>query len=324
MWKAKFSRHLAFAALMCLLTVTQQPAHAATLTLALAEVVGFYPAILAADMGYFAKEGLDVRVIRGINGKRCLKHLLDGEADLSTTADIPLVFAAHQGKAFDVVATMSTSTKDNILLVRSDSGIKTVEDLKGKKVGYVAGTSSHYFTDTLLTFYRVDPDSVEKVPLDPAQIETLTREGRYDAAGLYEPLASRAKAVLGDQWRVLPNPKLYTPTFNLISSRKVSDADLVKVLRAISKATDFINKHPEQAKAPLKQGVSTNAADLVSLDQYDFDLKLSQTLLSTLEAQSRWAVREKLVDAHPEPDFLSHIRVGPLTTLNKRAVSLMK
>ncbi|HEX4843966.1 MAG TPA: ABC transporter substrate-binding protein [Limnobacter sp.] len=299
-------------------------AQSAQLTLALAEVVGFYPAILASELGYFEREGLQVRVIRCINGKRCLKHLLDGEAQLSTTADLPLVFAAHEGKAFDVVATMSTSTKDNVLLVRADSGIESAKDLSGKRVAYVAGTSSHYFVDTYLNFYGVELNSVQRLPMDPAQLEQLIQSHAFDAAGLYEPLGSRARALLGGNAKALHNPRLYTPSFNLISVRSVSDADLVKVLRAISKAIDYINANPQKAQALLDNEPFAKPAKIVSLDQYDFDLKLSQTMLSTMEAQSRWAVRERLVSNSVAPDFLNYIRVGPLYALNPRAVSLLK
>ncbi|HEX4917980.1 MAG TPA: ABC transporter substrate-binding protein [Limnobacter sp.] len=320
--RSAIQRFLCAVALAC--GLFPWPACATQLTLALAEVVGFYPAILASELGYFEREGLQVRVIRCINGKRCLKHLMDGEAQLSTTADLPLVFAAHEGKAFDVVATMSTSTKDNMLLVRGESGIDSAKDLRGKRVAYVAGTSSHYFLDTYLNFYGIEPASVQRVPIDPTQLEQLIQANAFDAAGLYEPLGSRARAMLGKNAKALHNPRLYTPTFNLISVRNLSDADLVKVLRAISKATDFINNNPQKAQALLDNESFAKSAKIVSLDQYDFDLKLSQTMLSTMEAQSRWAIRERLVDNPVAPDFLAYIRVEPLYALNPRAVSLIK
>lgn len=301
---------------LCLahLGLTGDLASASTLTIAVGESVGFFPAKIALQQGYFEKEGLQVTLLPCINGKRCLKHLTDGEAQISTTADMPLVFAAHEGRTFGIFATMCTSTKDNVFLVRSDSGIKTPADLKGKRIASVPGTSSQYFADTFINFYGINSDDIKRVEIVPGKIESQTKLGAYDAAGLYEPLATHAINSLGGKWLSFPNPRLYTTTFNLIADPAVSDQTLVKVLRAIRNAIQFVKQNPLQAEA----------LQMVKPENYDCNLRLSQTLLGTLEAQSRWAIRENLVTADSAPDFLKFIRTAPLQSLDKRAVSLMK
>ena len=47
-------------------------ATAAPLTFAIADLPAFSPALVAEEAGFFASEGLDVKVIRCINGRRCL------------------------------------------------------------------------------------------------------------------------------------------------------------------------------------------------------------------------------------------------------------
>jgi len=60
------------------------------------------------------------------------------------------------------------------------------------------------------------------------------------------------------------------------------------------------------------------------LDGYEFRLSLDQTLLSTLEAESRWAVREGLVESKAVPDYLELMRVEPLRALDPRAMTIVK
>jgi NitT/TauT family transport system substrate-binding protein len=263
------------------------------LTIAVGETAGFYPAKIAITQGYFNEEGLQVKAISCINGKRCLKHLTDGEAQISTTADMPLVLAAHEGKNFGIFATMCTSAKDHVFLVRSDSGIKTPADLRGQRIAYVPGMSSHYFTDTFLNFHGIGTNDVRRVTIDPSKIEDQTKARAYDAAGLYEPLATYAINSLEDTWLIFPNPRLYTASYNLIADNSVSDQTLIKVLRAINKAIEFVKANPDQAV--MMHGTNPT--------KYNCNLRLSQTLLGTLEAQSRWAIREHLVPVSPVPDF---------------------
>lgn len=224
------------------------PAVAQPLRLAVAQLPYFSPALVAHWQGFFAAEGLAVEILPCVNGRSCLKQLTDKEVDVATVADTPIVTAVHDGLPFHILATMTTS-RDNSFVVRADRGIASPADLRGKRIGFVRGTTGHYFTDIFLTFHGVGLDQVTLVELDAGRAPQQVAAGEVDAAGLYQPHGPAAIRLLGDKGLVLPAPRLYTATMNLVAKPGVSEADAAKLLRALQRAIAYIRADPPRAQA---------------------------------------------------------------------------
>ena len=301
-------------------------ATAAKLTLAIADLPAFTPALLAEAEGYFAAEGLDLKIIHCVNGRRCLQHLIDGEADAATVADTPIVLAAHAGARFEILGTMTTS-REHRLLARADRGVRSLADLKGRRVGIIKGTSGHYFVDASLALGALDPATVTLLPLPPGEIVDRLVAGDIDAAGLYQPLARDAVLRLGARGAVLADSRYYAATMNLVGrlAPALSDDDATRLLRALRRACALIQSQPARARAQLAHQLKLDPSvvDAVWPD-YEFRITLEQTLITTMESESRWAMREGLVTNLQMPDYLDRVRPGPLRALDRRAVTLVK
>ena len=215
---------------LALLLMPRAPAAAAPLVLAVGETPLFAPVQLASLEGHFAAEGLDVRVLSCINGRRCLKHLTDGEAQVATAADTPMMFALHAGHRFDIVATFGSSSSDTIMVARTDRGIRKPADLAGKRIGVVRGTSAHYFTNVFLLVNGVARDSVVLVFLDPARGTEPLLSGEVDAAAFYRPIGPQAVEQLGAKGLVLPALRPYTLSVNLVAQPGLSQDTLLRLL----------------------------------------------------------------------------------------------
>lgn len=310
---------------LALLLMPLARAAAAPLVLAVGETPLFALLQLASLEGHFAAEGLDVRVVSCINGRRCLKHLTDGEAQVATVADTPMMFALHAGHRFDIVATFGSSSKDTLMVARADRGIRTPADLAGKRIGVVRGTSAHYFTNVFLLVNGVARDSVSLVFIDPARGAEPLLRGEVDAAALYLPIGPQAVEQLGAKGLVLPSLRPYTISVNLVAQPGLSQDTLLRLLKAVQRGITLLNEQPARAHARLatlwKQDAPAVARQLQS---YEFRLGLDQNLLSTLEAESRWAMREGLVGGAAVPDYLELMRVEPLRALAPRAMTVIK
>jgi ABC-type nitrate/sulfonate/bicarbonate transport system substrate-binding protein len=314
----------------------QGPAQAAAagagrgpLTLAVTDSPHALPVLIAEKLGYFAAEGLPLRVLHFPVGRIGLERLLAGEVHFATVADAPIMFASLKRNDFSILATITRSIGDNSMIVRADRAIQKPGDLRGKRVGTPRGSGGHFFVDTYLLLHGLTMADITLVPLDPARtVEALVR-GEVDAAGLFGTFASEALRQLGPNGRVVPGPAFFAVNFNLVSAQAsagVSDADALRLLRAVERANELIRRNPAEARL-LSSGILKLELKEVerSWEAFEYRLHLAQPLILQLEAQVRWALREKLVPPGSRaPEFLDMIRVEPLRQLDPRAVRLAR
>jgi ABC-type nitrate/sulfonate/bicarbonate transport system substrate-binding protein len=318
--------HTVWSGLVLGLACLAGTAHAdAPLRLASASLPSMSIGLLAASEGYFESEGQPVEVTSCLNGKDCIGRIVRGEADITIVSDTSLVLALHAGHKLELVATVASSRRSNQLVARADRGILQGSDLKGRRIGYLAGTSSHFYTDTFLSFHGLTTRDVTLVPLDPTRPTEALVRGEVDAAGLYHPYGGLALEQLGQRGRSLDIPPIYTLTMNLVVRPGLTDTQLMKVLRGLHQVAQLLRTQPAQAYAIASRALGI-PADKVALllREFDFRLRLDQSLIGTLETESRWAMRSGLSTVVEPPDYLDVVRARPLRLLEARAVSLVK
>lgn len=292
-------------------------ARAAELVLATARTTLSLPIHVADAQGFFAGEGVAVRVAECIGGQRCLRQLFDGAAALATASDLPVMFNSFSRDDYAIVATFVTAANDLKLIARRSAGISAAALLEGKRVGTVKGSSAHYFLDAFLLFNNIDPQAVDIVALAPEAMAGALERREVDALAVWEPDGWLAVRAIGADAVVLPSPRIYTESFNLVAGRRVlaeREDEVVRVLRALARAQRFIAERPRDAQAVLMQRLGLNQAfvDWVWSD-LDYRLGLNQSLITTLEAEARWALREGHVPAGQRlPNYLRYVEPGPL------------
>ncbi len=190
------------------------------------------------------------------------------------------------------------------------------------------GTSAQYVLDLTLLAAGLDPRAVVSVDLDLKHLDQAAADPRIDAFSVFQPGAHQLVKLLGADAFVVPIPRLYTLTFNLVALRGqsgVSNNDEVKLLRALERATGFIKAEPAASMQILQQRMKMDAADVAALwPDYRFALGLNQSLIATLESTAKWAIQEQLVKASKVPNYLDYIDVEPLKRVRPSAVTIVK
>ncbi len=321
-------RALRGAAALALLLWLSAAARAQAMTIAVSTSSLSLPIHVADAQGYFAAEGLAVRIADCIAGVRCIRQMFDGKADVATVAELPVVINSFERDDFAVFATFVTSSRSEKLIVRRSAGITEPKQLEGRRVAVFTASSAHYFLDTFLLFNGVDPKRVVVVLTAPERVPQALQRREVDAAAAFEPFAFDALKALGADGAALPGPRIYTTSFNLVAARSTlaaRQADLVKLLRAVERAQRFIREQPLKAQALLKARLGLGD-DFIAWDwpNLDYRLGLDQSLIATMEGQARWALREGHVPAERRmPNFLHFVDARPLRAVAPASVTML-
>jgi ABC-type nitrate/sulfonate/bicarbonate transport system substrate-binding protein len=285
--------------------------------LALTPSASSLPIDVAFAQGYFAAEGVEVRAVECAAGPRCMRALFDGVVQLAAVSELPVVFNSFDRSDYAIIATLVTSTRNINLIGRKSAGVTGPEQLAGKKIGVIVGSSSHYFLDAYLLFHGIDPKQVQVVGVQSENMAAMIERGQVDAVVGYSRHMGTVAKVLGADAVAMDNPRIYTDSYNLIADRQTlieREDDLVRVLRALQRAQRFIAEQPQKAKEIMGARAKLEPAFVDAIfPGFNYRLSLEQSLLSTMEGEARWAMREGHVTADRRmPNYLDYVEPGPL------------
>ena len=155
-------------------------------------------AFYAKDMGFFAKDGLDVTVTPVGNGPAIAAAVASGAIDVGFSNALSVETAYKRGLPFVFVAPAAmyaSAAPTSVLMVPKDSPIKTARDLDGKTLA-VNGLKNiaEYAPSLWIEQNGGDPSTVKFVEIGPTEIPAALAEHRIDAAFVAEPQITEAKS----------------------------------------------------------------------------------------------------------------------------------
>jgi len=310
-------------------TPRQPPGPPESLTIALnSTYLGSALVSIAAANGYFKAEGLEVTLQPHATGRAALDAVLAAQADLATVAETPFMFAVMKRQAVSIVATISAAARDHGVIARKDRGITTPADLKGKRVGVTRGTTGHFLLDVVLPAHGIQLREVLIADLKPQEMVDGLLSGQVDAAATWNPHLDELKKALGENGLVFFGGRGFRVTFNVAARQdfiRQRPEAMKKLVRALLRAETFAAERSEDARTVMARATRTDRAEVSAVwPDYQLQVRLDQELLTLLEDESRWAIRNGYVDRAEVPNYLGFIHPDALAAVKPAAVTIIR
>jgi sulfonate transport system substrate-binding protein len=197
-------------------------------------------------------------------GPQLLEGLNVGSIDFGTVGEAPPIFAQAAGADLVYVGNEPAASAAEAIVVPKDSPIKTVAELKGKKVALNKGSNVHFLLVKLLEKAGVQYKDIDAVFLTPADARAAFERGSVDAWAIWEPFLAAAQRqtgarILADGNGVVSNHQFFLASRPYASKR----ADVVAiVLEEVAAIDQWAKTNPKDAAAALQPQIGLDLATL--------------------------------------------------------------
>lgn len=144
----------------------------------------------ANKLDLWNKAGIDAKLIPFTNGPTQIQAMAAGSLDVGYIGGGAMWMPAS-GQA--VIITPNESTFGDYVLARPDANIKTVTDLRGRKVGVPDSGSGEMILSLALGKAGMSFSDIQRIPLDPPNVVSAFVSGQIDAAAIFEPIVSQIR-----------------------------------------------------------------------------------------------------------------------------------
>ena len=263
----------------------------------------FTPWWIAAEKGFYAKYGVKAEITQFSGGPDLADATMAGEADIGSSGTASYIPRIMRGPLL-VVGTMATSP--DALKMAALTNITSLDDLKGKKVGTVGGSTTDYLWFLLARKLNVPESTFNMIPMPPPELVPSLDRHDIEAYFVWEPWASRAIEVSGkEKVHILANSGDvgYQLNFIVVANKNFAAAKpdaVVRVLAALRDAIDYQKSHPSEAaqigadKNKLKPDM---AAYIINL--YQFELGMPPHLEDAVKTEESWMRSKDRVKGEP-------------------------
>jgi sulfonate transport system substrate-binding protein len=156
---------------------------------------GFFPAVRKRHTveDAFKPLGIEIKWIDFQFGPPLLEAINVGSVDFGYVGDSPPIFAQAGGARIRYVAAVKSDGNTQAIIVPQDSPIKSLADLKGKRVAFAKGSSAHNLLVAALEKAGLAWSDISPAPLAPADATAAFVKGAVDAWSIWDPYLALAE-----------------------------------------------------------------------------------------------------------------------------------
>lgn len=223
-----------------------------------------------------AEQGVGVKWTEFPAGPVLLEGLNVGSIDFGTVGEAPPIFAQAAGANLVYVGNEPPSPASEAIVVPKGSSLRTLADLKGKKIALNKGSNVHYLLLKALEKAGVAYADIQPVFLPPADARAAFERGSVDAWAIWDPFLAAAEKQIGA--RVLADGKSLVANYQFyLASRSYAEKNpeiLRIVLDEVAKVDDWGRSNPDEVATILsaQTGLSKEVVALAA-SRYAYGVK---------------------------------------------------
>jgi len=256
MRKATWHLMVPLLGVMLLPVMDRATARADTVKLAHSTWVGYGPLYIARDKDIFKKNGVDVDLIVMEDPKERFPALMADKIQMiASTVDTALLYLKKPTDFQYLVAIDDSNGGDGIVAIKD---IKSIADLKGRKVAVNEGSVSEFYLNVLLGKAGLKESELNTVNMTAADAGGAFVAKRVDAAVTWEPWLTKGKST--DFGHLLVDssstPGLITDV--IIAKTAWTNAhqkDVAAIVRSWNEAVAYYRANPDEAITIMAKGV---------------------------------------------------------------------
>jgi NitT/TauT family transport system substrate-binding protein len=276
----------------------------------------------------FAVNGLRVTLKEDYDsGASAAAGMLNGEADIALAAEFPIVRQVFNKKGITSFGTIA-KYENTYMIWRTDSGIKTIQDLKGKKVGVTLKTISEFYLGRTLDLNGINIQQVTLIDTRAPDSEKAIVGRKVDAVATWEPWVAKISQRMGKEVITMPLQGGQYAYWNLVSTSGWINKhpDMInRLIKSLVQAESYVTSHQSEAKAIVRKRMNFDDAYLEMIWQrYQFSLSLDQSLVLAMEDEARWMIKNELTTEKNMPNFVDYIYEDGLRAVKPEAVNIIR
>lgn len=208
------------------------------------------PLIVAKEKGYFTEADLQVELIAPADPNDPPKLVAAGKADIAVSYQPQLHMQVDRGLPLTRIGTL-VATPLNALVVLADGPVKTIADLKGRKVGYSVGGFEDTLLEAMLERHGLTRGDVTLVNVNFSLSPSII-SGQVDAViGAFRNFELNQMAIVERPGKAFFVEEEGVPRYDelilVANNERLADPALRRFVDALERATAFMVNHPQQA-----------------------------------------------------------------------------
>ncbi len=208
------------------------------------------PLIIAQENGYFADQGLEVEIIAPADPSAPPKLVAAGQADIAISYQPQLHLQIAEGLPLVRIGTL-VATPLNCLLVLEEGPVKTLADLKGRKIGFSVAGVEEALLSGMLSPHGVDLDDIELINVN-FSLSPAIMSGQVDAViGAFRNFELNQMDIEGEKGRCFFLEEEGIPAYDeliyVANPARMNIEQIRRFIKATELATQYIINNPEKS-----------------------------------------------------------------------------